>query len=196
MSGLARCGLLAALALGVGCAASAETFRGTTYEEPAAAEDFVLSDQHGNPFRLSEHRGKVILLFFGYAMCPDVCPVTLSTWAKVREQLSDRADDVEFVFVTVDPERDTLERLAEHLAVFDESFIGLGGSTEDLDSVYEAYEVYRNKVSFSTSAVGYVMDHTSNMFVIDREGRLRLSFPFDSRADDVITDIRQLLDAP
>jgi protein SCO1/2 len=163
------------------------------WETPAAA-DFTLTDQHGLPFRLSDQRERVVLIFFGFVQCPDVCPATLSTWAKVAKRLGDDRDEVRFVHVTVDPERDTPARLGKHLSIFGSDFIGLTGTTEELEAVYGAYGITHRKVRFFDSAGGYLVEHTSQTFLVDPQGILRLQYNFDTRSDDVFTDVRWLLD--
>ena len=189
----ARSALGALLVVAAGaCGTAEEEFYGTTRPEVGPPQDFTLTDQYGKPYRLADHRGKVVLLFFGYAHCPDVCPVTLSNWARVEEALAGD-DDVEFVFVTVDPERDTIERLRNHLEIFSDNFRGLTGTEEQVRPVYEKFGIFRNKVSFSNSAIGYVVDHSTVMLLLDREGRVRLTFPFDADPDEIVHDVRRLL---
>ena len=183
--------MLVALA---GCRPAEPEFYGTTYETAKPADDFTLTDQFGETFRLSDYAGKVVMLFFGYAHCPDVCPVTLSNWAKVQTALSGH-EDLELVFVTVDPERDTVEQLRDHLAIFSDDIRGLTGTPEELEPVYKSFGIYQRKVQFSSSAVGYVVDHTTVMLVIDRDGQIRLSFPFDANPDEIVHDVRKLLDS-
>ncbi len=174
-------------------ACGAPSFRGSVVEEPVAVPDFTLVDQNGQPFRLSDQRGKVVLLFFGYTSCPDVCPTTLSTWRKVHQALGADADRVRFVFVTVDPERDTTERLGLHVNAFNPDFIGLTGSPEELDSVYQVFDVYYEKDTSSGSALGYLISHTATTFVLDTEGNWRLRETFGTEVDDIVHDIQQLL---
>lgn len=181
------------LAMAVACGPAPPEFYGTLLPTTEPADDFTLTDQHGEPFRLADHRGKVVLLFFGYAHCPDVCPVTLSSWSRVEEALGGE-EDVEFVFVTVDPERDTPELLREHLAIFSDDFYGLTGTMEEVEPVYESYGIFRRKVSFSSSAMGYVVDHPTLMMALDREGKLRLTIPFDADPDEIVHDVRRLLE--
>jgi len=170
-------------------------FRGTAYTEPLAlSKDFVLTDHDGRPFRLADHRGRTVLLFFGFVHCPDVCPVTLSTWGRVQAALGDARDRVEFVFVTVDPGRDTPESLRKHLAIFGRDFHGLTGSPAELAAVYEDYGIFQERVPITTSAGGYVVDHSTRMLLIDAAGRLRLRYEFDADPDDIVHDIRRLLD--
>ncbi|RMF33812.1 MAG: SCO family protein [Chloroflexi bacterium] len=175
------------------CKPSAPSFRGTAIEPPRPAADFVLTDQDGRPFRLSDQRGHVVLLFFGYTHCPDVCPATLTTWKQVHEALGDDADRVRFVFITVDPERDTPERLKEHVTLFGPDFLGLTGPPEALEAVYKAFGVYREKVTTEESALGYLMNHTARTYLLDQEGRWVLSYAFGTPAEDIVHDIRQLL---
>jgi protein SCO1/2 len=192
----AACGVLLAMGLVVaGCSGppTAPSFRGTYVEDPPRAEQLSLTDQYGEPFRLSDERGKIVVLFFGYVHCPDVCPVTLSTWAKVEEALGDDALEVRFVFVTVDPERDTRERLKEHLEIFSETFVGLTGPIDEMEATYEAFGIFRDKVPFTASAAGYVVDHSTRILVLDREGKLRVVLGFDAPAGEIVHDLRLLL---
>lgn len=173
---------------------STDTFRGTVMPETPIT-DFTLQDHNGQPFKLSEHRGKVLLFFFGYTFCPDVCPLTLSTWKRVHDALQADAPNVQFVYVTVDPERDTPEKLKTHLAVFSADFIGLTGSPEALKELYADFGVYIEKVNIAASAAGYLMNHSTRMFVVDQNGVLRLLIDHDARVEDVVHDIRLLLKA-
>jgi protein SCO1/2 len=121
---------------------------------PRPAADFVLNTSDGSEFRLSSYRGKVVLLDFGYTFCPDICPTTLAELAQVRAQLGEAAKQVQVVFITVDPERDSPERLRSYAQAFDPSFIGLTGSPEQLEEVRQAYDVVAEKqVVPGTSAV-------------------------------------------
>lgn len=172
---------------------SDDQFRGTVLGDALPTTDFTLSDQHGNPFTLSEHKGKVVLMFFGFTYCPDVCPLTLSTWKKVQDALQKQTDQVEFVYITVDPDRDSPEKLREHLAIFSPHFIGLTGTQEELIKVYDAYGIYREKVKISDSAAGYLINHTARMYIFDRNGRWRLSFSHDAPVEDIVHDIKILL---
>jgi protein SCO1/2 len=200
---LAPCLLAAVLASGCSPAdpgdphADAKTghfFQGKLVWDTPPAPDFTLTDQFGEPFRLTDQRGKVVLIFFGYVQCPDVCPATLSTWAKVANRLGDARRGVRFVYVTVDPERDTGERLGRHLAIFGSDFVGLTGTAEELDAVFREYGITTRKLTLFEGAGGYVMEHTSQTFLVDPEGRLRLQYEFDSRYADVLTDVSWLLD--
>ncbi len=189
-------GLAVVLAVVVGVTAYREAvpvFRGTVIDPPIPAPDFTLTDQYGRSFRLSDQKGYVVLMFFGYTHCPDVCPTTLATWKQVHDALGKDADRVRFVFITVDPERDTPERIAEHLSLFHPDFIGLTGTMEEMERVYQAYHIYREQVADSGSAVGYLVNHTSATLAIDPQGRWRITYSFGTPADDIAHDIRGLL---
>jgi len=176
-----------------GCQSSDLSFRGTELGDSIPTTDFTLTDQYNQPFTLSDHKGKVVLLFFGFTYCPDVCPLTLSTWKKVQDAIEAEVDKVKFVYITVDPERDTPEKIASHLAVFSPDFIGLTGPVADLQEVYSSYGVYREKNQISDSAAGYLINHTSRINIIDTQGKWQLSFSHDASVEDLVHDIRLLL---
>jgi protein SCO1/2 len=162
-------------------------------ETPLETPDFVLSDQFGQPFHLSDHRGNVVLFFFGYTQCPDVCPTTLATWRLVHQALGDDAGRVRFAFVTVDPERDTPERLGLHVNAFNPDFLGLSGTPEQGGQIYEFFNVFFEKDTSSGSAAGYLINHTATTFVVDPQGQWRLRETYGTPAEDVAHDIRILL---
>jgi protein SCO1 len=167
------------------------TFRGSVIEPPIPAPPIVLEDGRGATFRLSDHEGSLVLIFFGYTACPDVCPVSLSEMKQIQRRLGNRADNVRFVMITVDPDRDTPEKTAQYVASFDPSFIGLSGTTEALDPVWKAYGVYHEKRE-TGSAAGYLVDHSSFMYVIDKAGNLRETFSFGTPVNDIVEDLRYL----
>jgi protein SCO1/2 len=170
------------------------SFRGTTYAEPyPVAPEIDLARVDGDHFRLSEARGKVVAVFFGYTSCPDVCPTTMAELNQALERLGDKSDQVQVLFVTVDPERDTPERVQEYVNRFNPSFIGLSGSGPELAKVWSDYGVFREIVD-GTSAAGYLVNHTARVTVIDQQGRLRISFPFDASVQDVAHDLDLLID--
>ena len=168
------------------------TYQGALIEPPVPAADFELTDQNGGTFRLGEQQGKVVLIFFGYTYCPDVCPVTLSEFRRIKTRLGKDAENVEFVFVTVDPERDTPERLAKHMANFDPEFVALTGEQEELEQVWKSYGVYREKVE-TTGASGYLVDHTARVYVVDKAGNWRMTFPFGMEVEKMTQDVAHLL---
>lgn len=168
------------------------TFRGSLIDPPVQAADFELSDQHGQPFRLSDQDGQVVLLFFGYTHCPDVCPLTLSDFKLIKSDLGDQADRVRFVFVTVDPERDTREVIGQYMQNFDPDFIGLTADRATLEQVWKDYGVYQAKQDVG-SAAGYLVDHTARTYLVDQQGNWRLTYPFEMEYGDISKDIRYLL---
>lgn len=168
------------------------TYQGSLIDPPVKAADFELLDQHGESYNLSDQRGKVVLIFFGYTHCPDVCPVTLSEFKQVKSQLGELASEVEFIFITVDDERDTPEKISMYLENFDRDFIGLTGDQSDLESVYQSYGVSRVKQQ-SNSAAGYLVDHTARVYAIDKIGNWRLTYPFGMEVEKIYQDVRHLI---
>lgn len=158
---------------------------------PKPAPDFELMDQHGNQFRLSDQEGKAVVLFFGYTTCPDVCPATLGKMRAVKEQLGDAADQTRFVFVSVDPARDTPEALQRMLGRFgDEEFIGLTGDPADLVQVWRDYNVYVEQVPAEGGEEGhYWVNHTSTVYLVNPDGVMELlyfsSFDISGMAQDI-----------
>jgi protein SCO1/2 len=166
------------------------TYTGSVMNPPIPVVDFSLSDQKGNPFRMAEQKGQVVLMFFGFTYCTEACPATLTTFRKLRTQLGERAAQVQMVLVTIDPERDTTQRLQEYLSNFGPGIVGLTGTEQDLSPVWKAYGIYRNKLADGD------FEHTSLVFVIDRQNRLRLTFPYDLLASDMLKDVEQILKEP
>ncbi len=187
--------LLAVVVLGLSvwlAACGAYQYKGTTHPGDPAP-DFSLPAAQGGTFRLSDQRGRIVLLFFGYTHCPDVCPTTLAEARQMLNALGDQADRVRFVFITVDPERDTLDDLAAYAAHFHPDIIALGGDPAQLQPVYDAYHVYVEKVPAEGSDTAYTVTHTARVFLVDAQGRLRLSYAFGTPWQDVVDDIRHLL---
>lgn len=160
------------------------------YDPPHAAPAFALAGSDGSEVTLARYRGKVVLLTFGFTHCAAVCPTTLATLAQARAQLGAAADAVQVVFVTVDPERDGAEHMREYLAAFDPTFVGATGAPEALAEVREAYGVTAVREG---DGADYAMAHTSSIFLIDREGRLRAMMPFGHDAADFAHDVGLLL---
>jgi protein SCO1/2 len=170
-----------------------EGFRGTTYSEPyPPAPEFTLARESGS-FQLAEARGDIVLLFFGYTSCPDICPTTMAELKTALERLGEeKAEHVKVIFVTVDPERDTPERVQEYVNHFDADFIGLSGTEQELAPVWNEYGVYREIVD-GTSAAGYLVNHTARVTLIDQEGNLRVSYGFDTPVENIVHDLQLLL---
>ncbi len=167
-------------------------FQGALIEPPIPAKDFLLHDQNGQPFRLSDQRGKVVLLFFGYTFCPDVCPTTLTAFKQMSEALGAQTDQVTFIFITVDPNRDTPAQLKTHLALFFPALIGLTGEPTQLETVWADYFV-DPQIQPGANTAGYLVEHTGRVYVIDSQGNLRLTFPFGLSFEAMLQDIEHLL---
>jgi protein SCO1/2 len=151
-----------------------------------------LADHHGKQSTLHDFSGRVIVVFFGYTSCPDICPTMLSKLAGVMEQLGPAAQSVQVLFVTVDPERDSAERLKEFVPWFHPSFLGLRGDAAQTRAVAEEFRVFSARKE-TGSGIGYVLDHSSGAYVFDPAGRLRLYVKESATAADIVADIRLLL---
>jgi protein SCO1 len=161
-----------------------QPFNGVVIDPAPKANDFSLIDQHGNSFELASEKGKVVLLFFGYTNCPDECPATLAKLRYITSTLGQSNSDLRVVMVTTDPERDTSAQLKDYLANFNPDFLGLLGPQEQLNQVYKSYGV---------TVLDGGETHSSRVYVIDRDGRLRLTFPSEMNPDDMTTDVKHLL---
>jgi len=156
------------------------------------AKDIALTDHTGKPRTLADFKGKVVVMFFGYTQCPDVCPTTMAEMAGVMQKLGPQADQVQVLFVTLDPERDTQELLASYVPAFDKRFVGLRGTPEQTARVAKEFKVFYAKVPGSSPG-SYTIDHTAGSYVFDREGRPRLFIRHAGGADPIVHDLRQLL---
>jgi len=165
---------------------------GSLIQPATNADDFQLTDQNGKAYRLSAQRGKLILLFFGYTHCPDVCPMTLAQFRDIKTTLGSQAEQVEFVFVTVDPEQDSTNRMKEYVDAFDPQIIGLTGTQSKLETVWKDYGVYQEKNSGNNGSSNTV-DHSTRTYLIDKEGKLLLTYPSGFETDKIIQDIQNLL---
>ncbi len=169
----------------------AYVFRGITTEAPQAAE-FALTAQDGARVRLIDFRGKMVLLYFGYTNCPGICPTTLAEINQTLKALGPAAGRVQVMMVSVDPERDTPQRLRAYMAHFNPTFLGLTGTPKEVAAVAARYGIYHRK-SEETGRGDYLVDHTSMVIVIDPAGRVRLLFPFGTTVEDMTSDLTQLL---
>ena len=153
--------------------------------------DFTLTESSGEIFSLKDHRGKVVLLFFGYTSCPDICPMSLAKLAKVRSLLGAMNEKVMTVFVTVDPQRDTAARLKEYLEYFDDRTIGLTGTKREIDKVVHAYKASYQKI-LNNSSLGYTINHTSIIYLIDGQGKVRYLFHQDDSPEKIASIIKEI----
>lgn len=168
------------------------TLTGSVIDPPQPAPDFQLQSSQGGTFDLEAQKGKVMLVFFGYTYCPDVCPTTLYEFKQIEQRLGDQAANVEFVFITVDPQRDTQDQLKRYLAGFSNAFYGLTADEESLIPVWKDYGVFR-EIQDSSSASGYLVNHSSRTYLIDQNGYLRSTYLFDSPINDYVADLKFLL---
>ena len=158
----------------------------------APAADFTLDSTLGRPVALSEFRGRPVLLYFGYTTCPDVCPTTLGDLRAAVQALGSDADKVQVLFVSVDPERDTVDRLRTYLGAFDPAFVGLTGPLAEVEAIASRFGVFFQKSSVQ-SAAGYLVDHTSAVLLIDADGALRLMFPYGTTGEQIAGDTRSYI---
>ena len=156
------------------------------------ARDLPLTDHNGQPRHLREFAGKVVVVFFGYTQCPDVCPTSMSELAEVKHALGDQGGKLQGIFVTVDPERDTPEVLKAYMANFDPSFLALTGTPEQLAAVAKDFKIYYKRVEGQTPT-SYTMDHSAGSYVYDPAGRLRVYHRYGSGAQALASDVRALL---
>lgn len=165
------------------------------FDPPQAAAEFPdgLRASDGTQLKLAHYRGKVVLLVFGFTHCPAVCPVTLATLAQARRELGAEAARLQVVYVTVDPERDDVASIRKYLAGFDASFVGGTGQPQALETVRRRYGVTMQKIPSPGGGADYGISHSSSIYLIDRDGRLRALMPFGHSADDFAHDVRQLL---
>jgi len=156
------------------------------------AKDFQLTDHNGQQRSIQDFKGKVVVVFFGYTQCPDVCPTSMAELAQVKKQLGADGDKLQGLFVSVDPERDTPEVLKAYMTNFDPTFLALTAPPDKLAAVAKDFKVYYKKVDGKT-ATSYTMDHSAGSYVYDTQGRLRLYARYGSGAQALATDIQQLL---
>ena len=193
---------LAATFAGAACSSSAEpatptplsgVVKASVMLPPERVSDFMLIDQDGRQFRLSEADGKVRVVYFGYTSCPDICPTTLWEWKTIKRSLGESAGDVRFIMVTVDPGIDTPDVMKRFVGLFDPSFIGLTGAPGDVAQVWDAVGVQTEVVELSGSYAGHSISHSTSMYVLDNQNMLRMKIPFSEEPEDAAQDIRLLL---
>ena len=174
-------------------AAEPDALKAGVFDPPRMAPDFTLRGSNGADVRLSQYRGKVVVLGFGYTNCPDVCPTTLAGLAAARKKMGAAGNELQVIYLTVDPERDTPERLHQYLATFDPGFMGATGTLEQMAAVRKGYGISAVKKPFDAPLTGYSVHHSSYIYLIDRQGRLRGLMPFGRTVDDIVHDAKSLL---
>ena len=170
----------------------ASTFKTTDITGASFGRGFELTDHNGQTRRLTDFRGKVVAVFFGYTHCPDVCPTTLSDFALALKTLGPDANKVQLLFVSLDPERDTLELLKHYVPAFNPTFLGLRPRTDQLKALASEYKLVYQKTPGDDKAE-YGIDHTANTYVYDQQGHLRLLMPYASSVDTIAHDLKVLL---
>ncbi len=174
----------------VASAADNANLKAGVFSPPRAAPDFSLHGSNGTELKLNRYRGKVVILAFGFTSCPDVCPTTLAVLAQARKQLGEKGDEVQVIYITVDPERDDAERLRNYLGSFDPTFIGGTGTSEQLAAVCQNYGIAATRITRETD---YAFNHSSYTYLIDREGNLRALMPYGQTPDAYVHDVKILL---
>lgn len=177
---------------------SSKNFHGKKYYK--VAPQFLLTDHNGNKVGLTDYKSKLVILSWGFTKCPDICPLTLSTLKKVMDRLGEENENVQVLFISVDPERDTPEKLKSYVPYFHESFVGLTGSKDEIDKVVEDYGAFYFKHSdvYGRSEhdtwESYQLTHTTNISLIDERGRMILYYPYNKwDAEGISDDIKSLL---
>jgi len=156
------------------------------------AKGFTLTDHNGKPRTLADFKGKVVVVFFGYTQCPDVCPTTLSELAGIKKALGSEAERLQVIFITLDPQRDTPELMAGFVPAFDSSFLGLWGEQAVIDKVAKDFKVFAQKVP-SNDSKSYTIDHTAGSYVFDDQGHIRLFVRHGQGVDGLQKDLQRLL---
>lgn len=185
-----------ALAMSAGlltaCSADKPQFKSIDLTGADYAQGFSLTDQDGQVRTLKDFAGKIVVVFFGFTQCPDVCPTSLTELAQVKQLLGPDGDKLQAIFVTVDPERDTPELLKAYMGNFDPSFLALRPTLDQLPEVAKDFKIYYKKVEGKTPS-SYTMDHSAGSYVFDEKGRVRLYTRYGSGAESLASDIRLLL---
>jgi len=184
------------LFLGILAACKPEADNNKTVATDITGADFAqslsLTDHHGKPTTLQDFKGKAILLFFGYIHCPDVCPTTMLNLKQAMNLLGKRSDEVQVLFVTLDPERDSQEVLAKFVPSFDSRFIGLRGSVAEINATAKVFKIFASKVQ-SEGGSDYTIDHSAGLYVFDKAGKIRLYVDYAEKPADIARDLLQLL---
>ena len=176
------------------CSEKGPTFASIDITGATYARDFALTDHNGQPRTLKDFAGKVVLVFFGYVQCADVCPTTMAEFAEVRRLLGAQGALLQGLFITVDPARDTAAVLKAYMANFDPTFLALYTTPEKLEALAKEYRIYYKKVVGATPT-SYTVDHSAGSYVYDRQGRIRLYASYGTAAAPLAEDIKILLSA-
>jgi protein SCO1 len=183
---------LAAGGLLSGCSPQAPTFKSTDITGAAFAQGLKLTDHTGQVRTMADFRGKAVVVFFGFTQCPDVCPTSMATLAEVKRLMGDRGNQLQVLFITVDPGRDTLPLLKEYMTNFDPSFLALRPEPAELKAVADSFKIYYRKVE-GTTPTSYTMDHSAGKYVFDTNGAVRLFSSYGTEPAVIAEDILALL---
>jgi len=189
---LLRMALVASLVIGAGCQRGDTGFQSTDITGAEFGRDFTLTDHTGKRRSLADFRGKVVVVFFGFTHCPDVCPTTLAELAGAMKKIGADSDRVQVLLITVDPERDTAAVLGPYVTAFDPRFLALRGSAEETERVAKEFRVIYQKVAGSKPE-NYTMDHSAGSYVFDAQGRIRLYVSYGRGGEVFARDIARLL---
>ena len=183
---------LAAGGLLAGCSPQAPTFKSNDITGAPFAQDFKLTDHTGQVRTMADFRGKAVVVFFGFTQCPDVCPTSMTTLAEVKRLMGDKGKQLQVLFITVDPERDTLPLLNAYMTNFDPSFLALRPEPEQLKELAEHFKVYYKK-SEGKTPTSYTMDHSAGKYIFDKQGNIRLFSAYGTDAIVIASDIKNLI---
>lgn len=175
-----------------GCTPPTPKFHNVDITGADYAQNFSLTDMFGQPVTLQSYSGKVVVMFFGYTQCPDICPTTMTELSQAMKVLGSSASDVQVLFVTLDPDRDTPELLKQYVPSFDKRFIGLYGSKDVVEATTREFKVYFGKVPGKTAET-YTIDHTAGTYVFDRSGKIRLFVRNGQDTTSLVEDLKILL---
>lgn len=173
----------------------ADELYGAVFNPPRPISDFTFASTTGEPFILSEHKGEIILIYFGYRACPDFCPTTFTELKKIYAELGQPADQLKVVFVTVDPDRDTLENLTLYTQAFNEDFIAVREEGDALQKLMDEFGVVAEKQPLGDSALSYLIDHTASLFAIGPDGNLQVQFLYGTDYREILHDLKIMLNA-
>jgi len=186
--------LLVVSLIGVtGCSSKDAALHGAVFDPPRTLMDFSLASTTGQPFTLSEHRGELVLLYFGYRTCPDFCPTTSIELRNLYQALGASASQVKIVFVTVDPERDDIDSLTRYIHAFHQDFIGLRAEGDSLQTLMRQFGVVAQRRPVGDDPQSYLVDHTASIFLIGLEGRLQAQYLYGTDYQDILSDLKNIL---
>ena len=167
-------------------------YNGQVIDSQTPVTNFTLTGPGGEPTSLVDFRGKVVMLYYGYTFCPDVCPATMSELKTAVQELGSKADDVQVIMISLDPERDTPEVLQKYVTHFNPAFIGLTGTGDEIVTASAPLGIFYEREEGS-AATGYLINHTATVMVLNKDGYLRLVYPFDTPGEDIASDLQKLI---